>query len=289
MKLFFVGLCALFAISNAQLDWNALKVTMGPIPGIGYAFADVPRTTDEATSFGWRALENGCDNTNLPFRGTRYIVYDPELEREDYTVMPIYDANGFIAGIQMGFPLTHPTYPAGFPSRQQTEKWVQQDMVDGTAMHILTAYFINPDRICRGRTQAEFDREGTGNALFFQKPGRNNFETIPLTQTGAVNSAWSQGQCFISMGMHFWYAVTGLDMDCNDFQNAFLLYSPDGRLDGWGWAIFGDLPSPRLEHPTAAVLPAFFPIPYPRCMEDGRLFSTIHIYMSDRSGLRPCP
>ena len=32
-----------------------------------------------------------------------------------------------------------------------------------------TAYFISPDRICNGgRTQTEFDSEGTGKYLFLQ-------------------------------------------------------------------------------------------------------------------------
>ena len=32
-----------------------------------------------------------------------------------------------------------------------------------------TAYFVNPDVICTGRTQSEFDVEGTGNTLQFLK------------------------------------------------------------------------------------------------------------------------
>ena len=31
-----------------------------------------------------------------------------------------------------------------------------------------TAYFVSPEIICTGRTQAEFDVDGTGNILLFQ-------------------------------------------------------------------------------------------------------------------------
>ena len=35
------------------------------------------------------------------FRGERYIAFDDNLGGDDHAVMPIYDVNGFIAGIQL--------------------------------------------------------------------------------------------------------------------------------------------------------------------------------------------
>lgn len=37
---------------------------------------------------------------NNYFRGERFIRYDDQLGAEDYAVMPLYDVNGYIAGIQ---------------------------------------------------------------------------------------------------------------------------------------------------------------------------------------------
>ena len=48
--------------------------------------------------------------------------------------------------------------------------------------YLTTAYFVDPSVICTGRTQEEFDMEGTGNRLLFQN-GPTSADTIkaPLT------------------------------------------------------------------------------------------------------------
>ena len=45
-----------------------------------------------------------------------------------------------------------------------------------------TAYFVSPDIICSsGRTQSEFDVEGTGNTLLFQNgPSTQDLTAAPL-------------------------------------------------------------------------------------------------------------
>ena len=35
------------------------------------------------------------------FVGERYIRFDDEIGRDDEAVMPLYDVNGFIAGLQV--------------------------------------------------------------------------------------------------------------------------------------------------------------------------------------------
>ena len=35
------------------------------------------------------------------FMGERYIRFDDEIGRDDEAVMPLYDVNGFIAGLQV--------------------------------------------------------------------------------------------------------------------------------------------------------------------------------------------
>ena len=53
-----------------------------------------------------------------------------------------------------------------------------------------TAYFVNPDVICStGRTQSDFDVEGTGNTLLFLK--EQDLIAVPLdvdSTDGSVNS-----------------------------------------------------------------------------------------------------
>ena len=89
------------------------------------------------------------------------------------------------------------------------------------------------------------------------------------------------------LGQHYWYDVTAT-MGCDEFWPIFLLYDTEGRLDGFGWALFGDLPSPRYEHPPASQLGGFLPDPYPLCLEE-EVFSTLHIYMRAADDSRICP
>ena len=47
----------------------------------------------------------------------------------------------------------------------------------GEKAYLTTAYFVSPSVICTGRSQAEFDTEGTGNMLLFQN-GETSMDTI---------------------------------------------------------------------------------------------------------------
>ena len=50
-----------------------------------------------------------------------------------------------------------------------------------------TAYFVDPYIICtKGRTQSDFDRDGTGYALYFQVgPTPLQIQATPLTENEA--------------------------------------------------------------------------------------------------------
>ena len=49
--------------------------------------------------------------------------------------------------------------------------------------YLTTAYFVDPNIICNGgRSQEDFDRDGTGNVLLFQNgPTPEYLEAAPLT------------------------------------------------------------------------------------------------------------
>jgi hypothetical protein len=54
----------------------------------------------------------------------------------------------------------------------------------GEEAYFATAYFVNTSIICDGgRTEAEFNEQGTGDRLSFQNgPTAHDLESIPLTQ-----------------------------------------------------------------------------------------------------------
>lgn len=64
-----------------------------------------------------------------------------------------------------------------------SSKWYRPDTVLDTQVYLTTVYFVDPSVICgSGRSQSEFDSEGTGNRLLFQNgPTSSDVMTAPLT------------------------------------------------------------------------------------------------------------
>ena len=97
----------------------------------------------------------------------------------------IFDKNGFIAGIQHVVP---------FEMADQTlydfegsDFYVLTDYF-GQDAYYTTAYFVDPSIICNGgRTQEDFDNDGTGTELHFQTgPTIESLLTAPLTVEDAL-------------------------------------------------------------------------------------------------------
>merc|ERR1711981_1296070 len=97
----------------------------------------------------------------------------------------IYDVNGFIAGMQSVVPLED-TFNDEF-YKFSSQPWYIPDNVNGVEVYLTTAYFVDPEIICDGgRSQADFDRDGTGYALFFQSgPDPTWLYESPLTAAEA--------------------------------------------------------------------------------------------------------
>ncbi len=60
--------------------------------------------------------------------------------------------------------------------------------------------FSRSDIICTtGRSQEDFDRDGTGDRLVLQN-GRDELTDMPLAQDDVGSTVWTLGKCFPSMG-----------------------------------------------------------------------------------------
>merc|ERR1739844_889170 len=102
---------------------------------------------------------------------------------------------------------------------------------------VTTAYFIDPMRICNGgRTQEEFDVEGTGNRLLFQNgPTANDVMVIPLTLDSIdADTTWFRHYCFLNMGRHYFQLNYDVNAPCVDLTPIQLIYS-GGVLNGFVW------------------------------------------------------
>ncbi|KAL8618127.1 hypothetical protein ACOMHN_034354 [Nucella lapillus] len=276
-KVFLMAVCLVGGVSawwpfDVDPDWDGLRVTFGL--NLLKSFNKIPRTMQDAIDHDWVQLDGNCGN-NSQFLGHRYIKDD------DRAVITLYDVKGYIAGIQTSFlaNVNGQTYP---PQKQRGNIFqLESDSTTNNDYYTLTAYFVNPDNICHGgRTEKEFQEGGTGSDLYIQMGSDpvNDVMKIPKLQSDVGKTAWSKGQCFPLMGLHYWYNVSE-DMSCNDFQPVFLLYT-GGKLNAFGWAMGVDLTSPRYEHPPHKVISKFM-TPVPKCLYNYPRLSTMHIYLKD--------
>ena len=61
---------------------------------------------------------------------------------------------------------------------------------NGEEAYFVTAYFVDPNIICNGgRTEEEFQKEGTGNRLSFQNgPHNTDLQEIPLRKSEMLDN-----------------------------------------------------------------------------------------------------
>jgi hypothetical protein len=71
----------------------------------------------------------------------------------------IYDVNGYFAGMHSVIParMETSTFPSPAPSSPvQPQPWAR------TSTYVTTAYFVNVNVICTGRSADDFAMQGTG-------------------------------------------------------------------------------------------------------------------------------
>ncbi|OPL20438.1 hypothetical protein AM593_04105, partial [Mytilus galloprovincialis] len=161
----------------------------------------------------------------------------------------IYDVQGYIAGISAA---VSNSLANGWPS---TFLKNYPFVLSGNYYHI-SAYFVNPANICTsGRSAVEYKQQGVGTDLYIQNgtdPITNYAIKIPHEQSDISSTQWTEGRCFPSMGKNYWFNVRK-DMNCDEFWPAFLLYN-GGKLNAFGWAMYANITSPRIEHPKKSTI-----------------------------------
>jgi len=247
--------------------WNGLRVTWSANPFSSWGYDSMPR--NEHGSMKQFTLKDDQCAPGSKFLGKRYWY------KEDPAVMLLYDKNGYIAGIQTAIPkgsLTPSSFQANHPMIDDGDYWT------------ITAYFIEPSKICStGRTEAEFNDQGTGTGLWLQNGTNpiNDVVRIPLTESEIRQTKWKFGHCFYTMGNHYWFDVTR-DMDCGQLYPSCLMYN-GGKLTAFCFAVTKYLSSNRYEHPTPKDAEKFLD-PVPTCLYNSPEYSklsTIHVYMID--------
>lgn len=276
MRLFLQVLFVLSLGSIASAYWRHMLTTFGPIPGLGNAFAAQPRTLAELTDDGWVQISS-CADSNPNFPGDRFV-----RSQDDKDMVILLDGNGYIAGIQSVVMKEYVLDEQAFSNPY----YVLGDWF-GEEAYFVTAYFVDTAIICNGgRTQEEFENEGTGYRVAFQNgPTNVDLQEIPLTKDEMLNDdGWFEHYCFINMGEHFFNfpPSAGDDYNCNDVIPYQTIYWR-GALTGFVFQHQANPQSDRYEEVTPAAIAAIVN-DAPQCLVDKSemgIIYTMHVWLDD--------
>ena len=114
----------------------------------------------------------------------------------------IFDVNGFIAGMHS---VVAKKFVISDVFNFDASKWYRSDNILGEDAFVTTAYFVDPAIICEGgRSQGDFDMEGTENRVWFQNGATTaDVQNTPLTIDEAdsdVSQIKYNWQCSASKG-----------------------------------------------------------------------------------------
>uniref|UniRef100_A0A0K2TFV4 Uncharacterized protein n=2 Tax=Lepeophtheirus salmonis TaxID=72036 RepID=A0A0K2TFV4_LEPSM len=270
--IFFVCFIALCVLLDARPNFSHLRSTYTLIPIHG--FHELPRTSNEA--FKQDYVKVGSCGDGSGFLGERFI-----RDLNDPDIILIYDVNGFISGLQNVVPSKLSRNE--FINMELNPYYQMDNAING---HVTTAYFIDPDRICTdGRSQIEFDSQGTGYTLIFQKGldlrQKKSFVEIPLIENEIQNSSneWFEHGCWFNMGKHYAEFNHKRDQSCDMLFPGFITYH-NSMLHGFAWMHYGKLNGSRYEHPHKFML-SHIVKKGPRCLYKGEKtlgISAMHIY-----------
>ena len=111
------------------------------------------------------------------FPGDRFV-----RSVDDKDIVILLDGNGFIAGMQ-SVVMKEYTMNDTYYNFSNDPYYVLGDW-NGEEAYFITAYFVDTAIICNGgRTEEDFEKEGTGNRFAFQYgPTNMDLQEIPLTK-----------------------------------------------------------------------------------------------------------
>ncbi|XP_069131936.1 uncharacterized protein [Argopecten irradians] len=253
----------------------------------------LPRTSHDAERQGYTRQNDICKTNSGNYHGFLY------KQKDDTKALPIYDLNGWIAGIQAMIPGNM----KGFNSRNESiplppidvmPPIMIGDIIDSIQMYTVTAYFKHPKLICNPIARIGIT---LGKGLYIQM-GPNPvtmFQEIPMYSKD-LNPIWQPGSCIPTMGLHYFRNVSK-DLPCEKIYPVFLMYDTEGKLGAFGWSFQGkpmDVSSSQIS--WFRMTPQTYAFTFdtkvlPTCMfhQDFRIFG-IHIWLQPHNSPKmTCP
>ncbi|XP_062569052.1 uncharacterized protein LOC134231150 [Saccostrea cucullata] len=204
--------------------WDGLNLKFG-------THKPLPRRREEAERENYKRQNDICKTDN--YHGFLYRLED------DSKLLPIYDLNGYLAGIQAIIQ----SDMKGYNSLNETIMLPPHEIMPPVLIgksdiqtYTITAYFKHPQHLC---SPIHHSNVPAGKGLYLQTgydPIRN-YEQIPM-EAKNLSSLWKKAICLPTMGTHYFFNVSR-DMQCERLYPVFLMYDSEGKLGAFGWTFQG--------------------------------------------------
>lgn len=219
------------------LDWTAL--VSGGVDdmwdGLNIKFGKhrpLPKRREDAEKENYKRQNDICRTDN--YHGFLYRLDD------DSKLLPIYDLNGYLSGIQAIIPSDMKGYNSFNETIMLPPHEIMPPVLVGKSdiqTYTITAYFKHPQLLC---SPTYLSNVPTGKGLYIQTgydPIKHH-EQIPL-EAKNLSSLWKKALCLTTMGTHYFYNVSR-DMQCERLYPVFLMYDSEGQLAAFGWSFQGE-------------------------------------------------
>ncbi|XP_077293474.1 uncharacterized protein LOC143916318 [Arctopsyche grandis] len=273
-------LLATLTATNADTSkWLDFRVKYSPVStGVDFsAFWKIHKTLSEALANGW--IRVAIDDNEL---GAITVC----RSGFDLRVCPLYDGNGFIAGMQLAIPPSD-VEGHGVPYDFNRFPVFQKKFIQGVLFWTSTYYLVDPAVIAAGgRTSAPTIGEG-----LWLKNG-TSYTEVPTDEASIKSkTTYTWQNCIPNMGIHYYNNMTP-DLNCEDFQPFFLLVK-EKNLIGVGWQFSGKtkyVDYNWYDIVTSQGVKATAPLG-PKCLaEDADTYGviSIHMYFTEKPWAIPC-
>jgi hypothetical protein len=206
------------------------------------------------------------------------MMYAPP--EDDFEMIVIYDVKGYIAGMHSVIPKDVTDEDKYFPF--SSSKWYRSTSALGKDIYVTTAYFVDVNIICTGRSANDFATQGTGYKLLFQNgPLTSDVITAPLKEEDATTGGfWFKHFCYIQMGDHYFNLNYDVDAPCDDLTPIQLVYH-NGQLNAFVWQHQAPIAGARWEILDVNAINMIVDRP-PQCLLDSSKTPggvTLHVYL----------
>ncbi|XP_032521368.2 uncharacterized protein LOC116773093 [Danaus plexippus] len=272
---------------SSGMQYNGLRVKFGWSDALADKeyFFNIPRILSQAESDGWRRMERP------PGPLPELRLYCPVGR----AVCPLYDPSGFVAGLQLAFPVDEIITPSFKPDKRFT-KWSvpASDGEPAREYWTITQFLVSEESLKAGAGPQVENGATLQDGGVWVKDLEGQYIRIPSTEAELNTTQFKKQNCIPNMGTHYYYNMSR-ETSCENLLPWFAL-TTRGYLVGVGFQVVGKLTKPTVGRDWFEVVNSRQAVktvaPFaPECLlklSDNYPILSLHIYYIDKPWTVKC-